>query len=227
LRLGFRYPAVDVENRPLDPSKVLVIAVPRCLAKATQEKLVQFVEAGGKLFIYGDFPLHDEVGNECHVLADALGLSPLEAVRADGDYHLSFTATSWAKGEPEVRSYRAVPFANTSGVFLHTSDSGHAVGVERKLGRGQCTAITGGTPAHLSLFGKVIERLGAKPAICSHDETGGTWTTTMKSADGRRYACIINLDHEEKSLRWEENGKPMSKNLPNRIPGRYAEILPI
>ncbi len=227
LRLGFRYPAVDVENQPLDRQRVLVIAVPRYLARTTQSKLVDFVKNGGKLFIYGDFPLHDEVGNECHVLADALEVAPLEAVRADGDYHLSFTASSWAKDEPEVRSYRAVPFANTSGVFLHTSDSGHAVGFERTFGSGQCTAITGGIPAHLSLFGRVIERLGAKPAINSHDDSGGTWTTTMKSADGHRYACIINLDHEPKNLRWEENGQPMSKHLPTRIGGRYAEIVPL
>jgi len=159
------------------------------------------------------------------VLADALEVTPVDPLSADGDYHLSFTATGWAAGEPEVRSYRAVPFAVTDGTFLHTSDSGHPVGFEKNLGKGRCIVISGNIPAHLSFFRRILERISTRPAIQCHDTTGGTWVTTMKSESGRRFALVLNLDHEEKNLRWEENGKPMSRNLPTRIPGRYAEIL--
>jgi beta-galactosidase len=227
LRLGFRYPAVDVENGLLDTKRVLVIAVPRYLSCATQTKLAGFVRSGGRLLIYGDFPIRDEAGQPCLALADALGVTPLEPVSADGEFHLSFSATGWAVGKPEVRSYRAIPFAKTDGVFLHTADSGHAVGFEAHLGQGRCTVISGNIPAHLSFFHHVLERLGAKPAIQCHDATGGTWVTTMKSRNGHRFACVINLDHEAKDLRWEENEKAMTHHLPKRIPGRFAEILRI
>ena len=39
-----------------------------------QSKLVRFLEAGGRILLFGEVPQFDMEGNQCTLLADALGV---------------------------------------------------------------------------------------------------------------------------------------------------------
>jgi beta-galactosidase len=226
LRLGFRYGAVDVQGTELDLKKVLVVAVPRLLDASIQTKLVEFVQAGGKLFMYGDLPVRDNEGKSCTILLDAFGIMGKPPVSGDGDYHPSLTGVDWASGEPEVRTWRAQPFGSIAGTFLKMADTGDSVGAERSLGTGMLSVISAQIPAHLPFFRELLTRLGAKASVQTDDSVAGTVITTMKSASGKRFLCAINLDAEAKTLSVTEEGRPLLSE-PLATAGRTSVILPI
>jgi beta-galactosidase len=226
LRLGFRYGAVNVQESELDLSKVLVVAVPRLLDAAIQTKLVEFVRAGGKLFVYGDLPTGDAEGKNCAILMEAFGIKSKPPLMGDGEYHPSITGVDWAGGEPEVRTWRAQPFAPIDGTFLKMADTGDSIGVERPLCKGTLTVISAQIPAHLPFFRQLVSRLGARATIQTNDAVAGTVVTTMKSASGKRFLCAINLDAEPKALSVTENGSPLLP-APLRMAGRSSVIIPI
>lgn len=66
----------DLERRMPDPAKPLALITSRVMARAAQEKLVQFLKAGGKLLFGPLVPMLDEELNPCTLLSDALGGLP-------------------------------------------------------------------------------------------------------------------------------------------------------
>ncbi|CAL1240043.1 beta-galactosidase [Candidatus Methylocalor cossyra] len=98
LLAGYRFGAVDIQNRALDPNitPVLALASARYLEGAVQRRLVAWLEAGGGLLLYGEVPLFDLEGEVCSDLAEALGALPTGSRQASADYYLSISADGWA-----------------------------------------------------------------------------------------------------------------------------------
>nr|MBA3274296.1 beta-galactosidase [Chloroflexia bacterium] len=76
MHLTFRYTAVNIQDGPLDvaATPLLALASARYMDGAVQRKLVNWLQAGGRLFLHGEVPLFDMTGESCTILMDALGL---------------------------------------------------------------------------------------------------------------------------------------------------------
>ncbi|RYG36018.1 glycosyl hydrolase [bacterium] len=223
LFLGYRFPAVDLQNRPIE-KRALVFASSRHLSPSIQRKLVSFVEGGGSLLVYGELPYLDMEGQPCTVLSDAMGVRHREYRQGSGSYFPSLRS----EGEPEVRTWRCETFEVERGdAFVRLVQPDEAVGVECRIGAGKAIVLGCSYPLHPPFFQRLFGRLGLSAALHHDDPDLGVLMTTVRNHQGERFLNLINLNHEEKRLRMTERGKPLFDGNRVVLAGRQSRLLPI
>jgi len=229
LSLGFRFPAIDIQHRDIDLDKVpcLAIASSAYLDRPIQQKLVDYVKKGGKLFLHGMLPVMDMDAAPCTILADALGLKPGGIKQSSSTYGLSIKGEGWLADEPEVRTWQSPYLAEHPGAFLRFVQTGEPCGIEVSLGDGKAIVLTCNYTFHRTAYAGMFGRLGAVPAIQHDAPHGGVLCTSVRNAKYERFLLVMNLDLEDKRLVLKENGNPLFDSHPILVGGRKAQFLPI
>jgi len=230
LLAGYRFGAVDVQNRSLDPERTPVLVVPsaRHMDWDLQQKLVDYLKAGGGLLLYGEVPLSNMEGDSCTVLAEALGLSSLGSRHASRHYYLSLYAEGWAAPRAEVPTYRAELFEPSGGeVLLRAVGTDEACGFDVRVGRGRAIVITAAYKCDVPFFRAALEKLGAKAALFHDYPEGGIFVTSSASKEGERFLHILNLDGFEKEFHLAENGRELLDGRKLWMRGREGVMLPL
>ncbi len=230
LLAGFRFGAIDVQNRPLDSATTPVLVLPsaRYMDAALQKKLTGWLHEGGKLLLYGEVPQYDMEGNPCSVLADALG------VRYDGTYvsqpgfYPSVVAEGWAAPRPETRSAFTHSYrSNTAAAFLRPYGDDAMCGFEVGVGKGKAIAITTTYICDPDFYKAALARLGAKPALQHDCEIDGIFMTSTSNAKDERFIHLLNLDAVDKKFNLYENGKPLFGGKELELQAHEAVMLPL
>ncbi len=223
LFLGYRFPAIDIQNRPIDKPN-LAFASSRYLDPAIQHKLVDYIHGGGHLLIHGELPILDMEGQPCTVLSDALGIRHRDYLQAEDRFYLSLQA----QNEPEIRVWRAENYeATKADTFLTAVGSSASVGLETKLGNGKAVVLGCNYPMHEPFFRSLFARLGATAALQHGNPSLGVLLTSMSNPNGERFLTLINLDHERKELQITENGKPLFGRSIIKLEPRGTRLLPL
>jgi beta-galactosidase len=219
---GYRFPAIDLLHRPLDPkgTPVLVFASSRFLGQATQVKLADYVEAGGHLLLYGELPLMDMDGSDNQQLALRLGIKPVRFYEAGPYYYLSVVPT----GKPEVRVSRAQSLEGEGEVLCRILHTNEPCGLTRSVGKGKVTVLTGDGPCHLPFFRNLLSDLGATPELGGPFD--GCLVTSLSNIAGERFLNLINLDQEPKTLLGDVTlGPKEAKLLPVGVTWKGVEVV--
>lgn len=227
---GYRFGAVDIQNRGLDPrtGPVLAVASARYLDTEIQRKLVDYLKGGGRLLLYGEVPLADMEGRPCTLLADALGLTARGTHQEKPFYSLSLVAHSWAAPRPEVRTHFAQVFEPARGeVLLSLYGTGEACGFDVAVGRGRAVVLATAYPCDVELFRTALERLGSTAALRHDYAPLGIFMTTTASASGERILHLLNLDGFDKTLRLTEHGAPLLGGRAIVLRSRAGLMLPL
>src|SRR5699024_2977608 len=95
LLAGYRFTAIDIQNKPLRMEQTKTIALPsaRYMDSNVQQKLVDYLTAGGNILLYGEVPLYDMEGKDCRILHEALGVTYTGEKYASQEYFLSVEPT--------------------------------------------------------------------------------------------------------------------------------------
>ena len=230
LLAGYRFGAVDIQNRPIDPrsAPVLVVASARYMDRGLQQKLVDYLRAGGGILLYGEVPLCDMEARACTLLADALGLTPLGSRRSSTYYYLSLTAEGWAAPRAELRTHFAQVLEPTTGeVLLRVYGTGEACGFEIGVGQGRAIVFATAYKCDIALFQTALERLGARAGLSHGCAQHGIFMTTTASEEGERLLHLLNLDGFAKTLRVSENGQDLLGGRPFVLDSRDGVMLPL
>lgn len=230
LLAGYRFGSVDVQNRPLDPVKTPVIALPaaRYMHKHVQTKLVNYIEDGGSLLIYGEVPLYDMEGNPCTVLADALGVTAIGNLSDQMRYSLSLYADGWAAPRPEIRTHHAQLFELSKGEALfRVYGSDEACGFEVPIGKGKVIAFAIAYRCDIQLFTTALERLGATAELTHDNPYHGIFMTSTSNPEHERFIHILNLDGFVKELVVYDSGRPLFAGRKIALGSRAGVMLPI
>ena len=223
LFLGFRFPAINIQDRPIT-SSALVFASCRHLSATLQHKLADWVKAGGRLLLLGDLPYLDMEGKPCTILADAIGVKALGFVEGRDGYSPAVRVTD----EPEISAWHMhtveAPHAE---VFARVVDTKAAVGWQQNLGKGAVVMMGMNYPLHERFWRGLYKRIGCEPSIRHDDPLLGVLTLSTSNQAGERFLHVINLDSETRHLRITEHGKPMFDGARVRISGRKAKLLPL
>ena len=206
---------------------MLVLPSARYMHAELQQKLVDYLHAGGKLLVYGELPLFDMLARPCTVLADALGLRPLGTLHSDHRFFLSLLARGWAAPRPEVRSHFAQLWQPSRGdVLWRVYGSDQACGFDIQLDAGRAIVVTAALPGDIQFVRSALERLGA-PAGLRHDcPEYGIWMTTTES-HGERVLHLLNLDGFAKTLHVSEHGTPLFDGRSLELGARTGLLLPL
>lgn len=225
---GYRFGAVDLQGARLDPgtTPVLALAAARYMDGLLQQRLADYLRAGGGLLLYGEVPLYDMETRDCTILADALGLRPTGAVEASAHFHLSLIAAGWAAPRPEVRTHFSQTFEPAAGdVLLRIYDSGAACGFDLRVGQGRAIVITTAYICDVPLFREALERLGARARL-RHDHPDYGILLTSTAAHGERFLHLLNLDGFDKTLHLSEDDRPLLDGHTITLRARTGLLLP-
>ncbi|HEX6291900.1 MAG TPA: beta-galactosidase [Herpetosiphonaceae bacterium] len=227
---GYRFGAVDVQQRALDPrtTPTLVLPSARYMAASVQAAIVSYLHAGGGVLLYGEVPLFDMEARPCTILADALGLRSIGSRSASAHYFLSLVAQSWAAPRPEIRTHFMQSFAPERGdVILRAYDPDEACGFDIPVGAGRAIAITTAYRCDIGLFRTALERLGATAALRHDSPHAGIFMTSTASEDGERFLHLVNLDGFPKTIRISEREQPLFGGRPLSLARKAGVTLPI
>ena len=230
LLAGYRFTAVDIQNKLLTVEKTPVLALPsaKYLHAYIQQKLVKYLETGGSILLYGELPLFDMEGNPCTILADALGLTYVKNLKDGFEKYLSLTAKNWAAPRPEMRVHHAQIFEMSKGTSLfEVYGTNESCGFDIPIGNGRAIVFSMSYRCDLDLFKTALELLGATAEL-THDETEhGIFMTSTKNADNERFIHILNLDGFDKQFHIYDMGKKLLDGRTFTLHSKDAIMLPI
>ncbi|MFG6495339.1 beta-galactosidase [Fictibacillus sp. UD] len=228
---GYRFTAVDVQNKLLDVTKTPVLALPsaRYMDSAIQQKLVNYLNTGGKILLYGEVSLFDMEGKECTILADALGVTSKGYHRDRYKNYLSIYGDNWASGQPEIRSGFAQGFEVAEGVtpILRVYGSNDVCGFESEIGNGCAIVVAGSYRCDLPFFKKALERLGSRAKLTNDCHYHGIFMTSTSNVDGERFIHILNLDGFDKEFTIYEDEEALFGGRKLLLQSKDGVMLPV
>lgn len=207
--MGYRYKFVDLEHSALSSSEILIVPSARYMSKEVQQKIVDFISAGGKAIIYGDLPIFDEDGDLCTLLIDFLRIQPGREFFAAPHFYLSVSSsgnlfrefrTDWAReilipdnddGNTSLATLAHVTQVNAvCSVFLKNKNA---------------VVITTHLNANFNFFEHVLELLEFKPRIKiftdSRNAIGALPFVMENVKTQQRFLLIVNIDNFPKEVR--------------------------
>ncbi len=233
LLAGFSFPAVNLQTDFVEP-RVLCLASAPTLAADVQQRLADFVVAGGRLLLVGALPTQTPDGTPCTVLADALSLAPGDLVNGSPHYFPSVRAAEWTTATAEVRVgvlQPLTPLANTSShaheVFATDVSTKSPVGIEVHAGAGHALILTCDYPAHLPFWTTLLARLGATPRHTHTATTPGIVLTSTTTPTGTRLLHALNVSPVDQSIVISHQGTPLFEGTETALPARSGRILPL
>ncbi|MBA2470072.1 MAG: glycosyl hydrolase, partial [Chloroflexia bacterium] len=230
LHLTFRYTAVNIQDGPLDVAvtPVLALASARYMDGTVQRKLVDWLQAGGHLFLHGEVPMFDMTGESCTILMDALDLRHVGERWADHRYFLSVNADGWAAPRPELRAGFAQTFQPLAeGTLFRVYGTDEACAFDIPVGDGRAIMVSAEIPADLDFFRTAFARLGAEPGLTHDHPLNGIFLSSAATPEGARFVHALNLDGVDKPVRLFDRGEPLFEGRPIMLRRRDGVMLPI
>lgn len=201
--LNFNFKAVDLqsENPPVD--KLLIMPSARYMAKTVQNRLIKFLEAGGKLLLYGEVPFFDMEGGYCTDLIDYLGIKILhDAYKENRRKADSIISTGYLGNRPEVHRsfFQTISSQFDHEVLLKVYDLDQSCGIDIHKGQARAVIITCDYITDLTVYGNLMEHLGISKKIGhSNYELHGIFLSVSKAGFGE-FITIANLDDFDKDV---------------------------
>ncbi|MFR9674371.1 beta-galactosidase [Streptomyces sp. TR06-5] len=228
---GFRYRALDLQARDVDPSRtpVLGLATGEHLDRALQQRLVRYLRAGGKLLLSGRVPVADMAGEDCTVLAEALGLTVGRTLTDADRFWLSATSHGWAAPRAEIRVPKAQLCTPSRGdTVLREVSTGKGCGFDIPVGAGRAVVVTCDYRCDLDFWMKAVRALGTAPTLTHTGNVPGVFLLTTENGDRGRLLHAFNVSSGvPESFTVAEKGKPLFGGETLHLPGRSAVMLPL
>lgn len=210
---NYRFTAVDLQRETARSDQVLMLPSTRYMNEDVQARIIQHVEGGGALFLFGSLPTETLAGEACTLLIDYLGLKPLRTVTSSQNYRPSIIAEGFLQDRAEVHIgvYEAFAVEDAAvadaETVLRPYDADGVCGVLLNHLPGKVLAMTTEYTADPDLYRRIMERLGSAPAYTHSDSYYGLFLTTSFAEGGGKLHHIFNLDHYEKDVEIRYQGE--------------------
>jgi len=218
------FDAVEISRASLDVSKTPLLWVmmeKQCNAD-TQQKLVDYVRAGGKLILAGRMCTEEFRHTPCTILRDSLGIE-----RIDG-------GAPFAWENIDVFDYRDVPasFVETySGkfdeIFARRQQGGGVVGFVRALGKGQLLVFGAAMPANTLGDLDIVNQMALKMGCPSLFSLGNWADVRISQGENGSFLFVNNYQDDPLETTIEYEGKTLFGGHPVNLPARRGAILPL
>ncbi|WBL14654.1 beta-galactosidase [Sutcliffiella sp. NC1] len=228
---GYRFGSVDIQNKPIDPATTPVLALPSAgyLHRHVQQKLVDYLQAGGGILLYGEVPQYDMEANPCTILADALGVQPIKVERDSLNYKLSIYADGWAAPRPELRTHKAqtVQVDEKAEPIVRVYGTDEVCGFDRQVGKGRAIVITGVYTCDVEFYREALEKLGATATLRHDCKHLGIFMTSTANSAGERFLHILNMDGFDKEIHVYDNGEKLLNGRKLLLQSMDGLMLPV
>ncbi len=217
------FDAMELSRATLDPARtpVLWVMMARPCSAAVQQKLVEYVGAGGRLVLAGGMCVEDLEHGPCTLLKDALGIT---SVDAPDPAPPSFLRVFDHDGVP-VGFYET--YAGEFDEVFATDPAGRVVGFTRALGRGTVVVLGSAVPAYtlddLDVMERIAQRVG-----CPSPFTLSDWADVrLSSGPAGSFVYLNNYQDDPIETTVSYRGQALFGGRAVHIPARQGAILPL
>ncbi|NLP49599.1 beta-galactosidase [Bacillus sp. RO1] len=230
LLANYRFSSVDVQNKELDPqaTKALVLPSARYMDKEVQLKLVEYLQRGGGILLYGEVPTFDMEGKPLTALADALGVKPLGVAFNEHGRFMSLTADGWAAERPEIRTYfnQTFELGSNAEAIMRVTESDDVCGFDAKVGEGRAIVLATAYRCDIDLFKTALEQLGAVAGLTHDCEYHGIFSTSVSNGN-ERFVHILNLDGFDKEIQLNLDNENIFEGRKFTLQSKDGVMLPL
>ncbi|MCM3720211.1 beta-galactosidase [Fictibacillus phosphorivorans] len=216
------YDAVNLlDDDELDPRKLptLWMFSTEWMDENIQQKLVNYMENGGKLILFPTVPVKTMKNVPCTILKDYIG------VAVKGHKHHGFVQIDETEN---VITNQLEIYETESGAFAWTEDEKEVVAFEKKLGKGTLIMFGIGMDHSFNYQNDLIVQLAERAGIKSRFQLDEELDLTVRtSPDHGSYLFIQNFDEYKKKTTLHYKGKPLFDGKELTVPQRAGLMLPI
>ncbi|MBP3041146.1 beta-galactosidase [Bacillaceae bacterium Marseille-Q3522] len=209
---------INVENIP-----TLWVFATKWMDPYVQEKLVYYVQNGGKLILFPTIPTESMKGNPCTLLRDFIGL------KMGTTYQNRFITIEEMDNIP---AQFIQTFQNVEGAFAWIDNkTDEIVAFDKPIGAGKVIAF--GVGMHLEfdyqlkVIKKLTNRLGVQSSFILDENISAVNAFARIAANGSKFIFIHNFDEYSKETTITFHGQRLFHGKSIELPGKSGLVLPI
>lgn len=231
---GFAPDAVNLQADTLDlpADRVLALAPTPYLDDDVQQRLVDWVAAGGRLLLHGPLPTQDMLGRPATRLVDALGIVVGERVEGGPTLFPSVVPADERLAMAEVRGGFVQPLGLPDGADVlarvaggaGTTGGGEACVARVPHGAGQVLVVAADLPCLPPVWDRLLAELGARPIVRHASSVPGVVVVPTATPDGVRVVHVLNVSPWDAEVTLERDGASLLPE-PFAVPARAGAWL--
>lgn len=215
--------ALELSRAALDPAQTptLWVMMERQCDAAVQQKLIDYVHAGGRLILAGRMCQEDSHRQPCALLKDALGITHI----AGGQPFQSELIRAF--GYEDVPASFVERYAGQFDEIFATSNHGGATGFIQSLGSGQVlvfgAALAANTPDDLDILRQMANKMDCPPLF----EMSEWADVRLSEGENGSFLFVNNYQDDPIETHISQGGAPLFGGHPVRLAARRGAILPL
>ncbi|NWG34665.1 MAG: beta-galactosidase [Chloroflexi bacterium] len=217
------FDALELSRAALDPAQTpaLWVMMERQCDAAVQQKLVEYVRAGGRLILAGRMCLEDVQRQPCTLLKDALEISHI----AGGEPFQPELIRAFE--HEEVPASFVERYTGTFDEIFASSSDGGATGFVKSLGEGKVmvfgAALAANTLEDLDILHRMANRMGVLPLFEMSD-----WADVrLSEGENGGFLFVNNYQDDPIETTVASAGERLFGGAPLKVPARRGLILPL
>lgn len=194
---------------------VLIVNSTRYMHKDIQKKIVDHIQNGNNILIYGFIPEFDIEGNECTILKDFLNVKSLKDFRELNYPVMSVYPDGRFNHHYEVRCGigQTLDVSNTDcEIILREYETKECCGYIKEYGKSRVCVISCYYHCNLAFFDELYNYLGCSQYIKYQPQFYGTYANMTVNDNNEGYINIFTLDGYEKEDYLYLNNEKIFKN---------------
>ncbi|GAB4491536.1 MAG: beta-galactosidase [Anaerolineales bacterium] len=217
------FEALELSRAALDPVRTptLWVMMERQCEAAVQQKLIDYLRAGGRLILAGRMCLEDFQHQPCTLLQDALGITRIsggEPFRAE---------SIRALGYEEVPASFVERYEGQFDEVFATASDGGVTGFVKTLGKGKAmlfgAALAANTLEDLDLLHQMAKRMGIPPLFEMTD-----WVDMrLSQGENGNFLFVNNYQDDPIETTLSSAGERLFGGAPLQVAARRGLILPL
>ncbi|MBE3554971.1 MAG: beta-galactosidase, partial [Thermicanus sp.] len=216
-----------LKESEIDPQEIpslWVLSAP-WMGTDVQEKLIRYVEMGGKLILFPSLPQMDMTGKPCRKIADWLGVEEVQRhqdpfAEIDGieSVHVSYMEVYTGKD--------LIGFASPESEH---EPSRNVSAFEKEMGKGKVILFGMGLELDQTYKEEVVLKLARRMGIMTASRKTDYLDISFRRIPNSETAFLFiqNFDEYAKEMVYDHFGQPLFDGLPIRIEARSGLILPL
>lgn len=209
LLMNYHFKATNIKDDNFTKQSVLLVPSARFMSKASQEKIVNHLQNGGKMLLFGEVPLYDLEYQPCTIIQSYLELEHPEQFEPKGyRFRTSIVAKNLAEGRAELHRnyYQTFNYHDADSVFFEVYHNHKSCGFHIKKKNSESIVITTRYRADLELYKRFMDTLGVTRRM-HHDYElyHGLFMAKTTNDRDEEYNHILNLDDFDKSFTLYDN----------------------
>lgn len=226
---GYNFGGINLQGEKslISQTGMLYVLSASYMDAEVQQRLKDFLGAGGTLLLYGRLPVWDMEGNPCRILAEAMEVEKVSFLTEQELPVMSIQPVGILGQYAEVRTNYVELYEGKNLVpLMELSVRGGVCAFEKTVGHGKAVIIGTDYICNIPATGTLMRHLGKMPVL-SHDCEYHGILMAMSSDTKECFLHVLNIDNFVKKCKMYYKSEVLFEGKEMYLGSRDAYLLPI